>query len=474
MISANEETALPEEEKDELEQSYWHVNPGDVKIHATRIKGRFRNYKWMTASFWLLFFFGPYLRWDGRQAILFDIPHRKFHIFSITVWPQDVWMLALVLIFLFLTLFAVTAIGGRMFCGYLCFQTVWTDIFTLTEDWIEGAPAKRRKLDEAPWTFNKIRLRATKHLVFIIISLLTGATFCAYFMDAFQLWKGYFTFTLPAIGWYTLLFFFMCTYIFGGFMREQVCFWLCPYARIQGVMYDSDTILPTYDKDRGEPRERLKKGDQAANAGDCIDCNLCVAVCPTGIDIRYGQQEGCITCGLCIDACDSIMDKVGRPRGLVRYVSLDELTGKILPPLFKRPRVIVYSTVLFLAFSGIGYGLLTLGGMSINVIHERQPLFVKLSDGSIQNKYTMKIVNTTDKELNLAIEATGVEGLTRVGSKEPVKVPVSKVKPVMILLKAPEKSLKEQNIPIIFKVYDLNDKTVKSEYKSMFMSPKRR
>ena len=459
------------EDRDNLEESYWHVNPGDVKIHATRIKGRFRNYKWMAASFWLLFFFGPYLRWDGRQAVLFDIPNRKFHIFSITVWPQDVWMLALVLIFLFLALFAVTAIGGRMFCGYLCFQTVWTDIFTLAEDWIEGAPVKRRKLDEAPWTFTKIRLRTTKHLVFIIISLLTGATFSAYFMDAFQLWKGYFTFTLPAVGWYTLLFFFMCTYIFGGFMREQVCFWLCPYARIQGVMYDSDTILPTYDKDRGEPRVRLKKGGHSPDAGDCVDCNLCVAVCPTGIDIRYGQQEGCITCGLCIDACDAIMDKVGRPRGLVRYASLDELGGIILPPLFKRPRVIVYSLILFLAFSGISYGLLTLGGMSINVIHERQPLFVKLSDGSIQNKYTMKIVNTTDKELNLAIEADGVEGLTMVGSKEPVKIPVSKVRPVMILLKAPEKSLKEQNIPIIFKVYDVNDKTIKSEYKSMFMSP---
>ena len=473
MKSANEEPTLAEDEKDELEQSYWHVNPGDVKIHATRIKGRFRNYKWMTASFWLLFFFGPYLRWDGRQAVLFDIPHRKFHIFSITVWPQDVWMLALVLIFLFLTLFAITAIGGRMFCGYLCFQTVWTDIFTLVEDWIEGAPAKRRKLDESPWTFTKIRLRAIKHLAFIIISLLTGATFSAYFMDAFQLWKGYFTFSLPDVGWYTLLFFFMCTYIFGGFMREQVCFWLCPYARIQGVMYDSDTILPTYDESRGEPRERLKKGGKAPDAGDCVDCNLCVAVCPTGIDIRYGQQEGCITCGLCIDACDSIMDKVGRARGLVRYASLDELQGKILPPLFKRPRVIVYSTVLLLAFSGIGYGLLTLGGMTVSVIHERQPLFVKLSDGSIQNKYTMKIVNTTEKELHLTIEADGVEGMSIVGSKEPIKVAVSKVKPVMVLLKAPTKSLKKSNIPILFKVYDINDKSIKTEYKSMFMGPKK-
>lgn len=470
--AANTETVISgQTERNNQEENYWHVNPGDVKIHATRIRGRFRNYKWITASLWLFFFFGPYVRWGGRQAVLFDIPGRKFHIFSITVWPQDVWMLALILIFLFLTLFAVTAIGGRVFCGYLCFQTVWTDIFTLTEDWLEGAPHKRRKLDEAPWTFTKIRLRVTKHLVWIIISLLTGATFSAYFVDAFWLWKSYFTLTLPAVGWYTLLFFFMCTFIFAGFMREQVCFWLCPYARIQGVMYDSDTILPTYDQKRGEPRERLKKGDQSHNAGDCIDCNLCVAVCPTGIDIRNGQQEGCITCGLCIDACDSIMDKVGRPRGLVRYASLDELQGKILPPLFKRPRVIVYSTILFLAISGISYGLLTLGGMSVSVIHERQPLFVKLSDGSIQNKYTLKIVNTTDKELKLAIEAEGVKGLAFAGENTPVEVPVSKVKPVMVLLKAPQKSLLKNNVPIMFKVYDINDKSIKSEYKSMFISP---
>lgn len=473
MKSAIKEMPLAErEDKNNQEESYWHVNPGDVKIHATRIRGRFRKYKWMVSSFWLIFFFGPYLRWEGRQAVLFDIPGRKFHIFSITVWPQDVWMLALVLIFLFLTLFAVTAIGGRMFCGYLCFQTVWTDIFTLIEDWIEGPPIKRRKLDEAPWSFTKIRLKATKHAIWIAVSLFTGATFSAYFVDAFWLWKSYFTLTLPAVGWYTLLFFFMCTYIFAGFMREQVCFWLCPYARIQGVMYDSDTILPTYDKKRGEPRERLKRNHQNPDAGDCVDCNLCVAVCPTGVDIRYGQQEGCITCGLCIDACDSIMDKVGRPLGLIRYASLDELMGKKLPPLYKRPRVIVYSTILFLAFSGIAYGLLTLGGMSISVIHERQPLFVRLSDGSIQNKYTMKIVNTTDKPLKLSIEAEGIEGLTIVGENKPVEVPVSKVKPVMILLKAPQKSLKKKNMPIYFEVHDLNDKSVESEYKSMFIGPK--
>lgn len=460
------------ESSEEVQEHYWHVNPGDEKIHAMRIKGRFRNYKWIAASLYLLFFFGPYLRWDGRQAVLFDIPARKFHIFSLTIWPQDVWMLALLLLFLALLLFAVTAVAGRVFCGYFCFQTVWTDIFTIVEGWIEGSPHKRRKLDDGPWTLRKVRIKTTKHVIFIIISLLTGVAFSAYFVDVFWLWRAYFTLSLPAVGWFTLLFFFCCTYLFAGFMREQVCFWLCPYARIQGVMYDSDTILPTYDGQRGEPREHLKKGKANPEAGDCVDCNLCVAVCPTGIDIRYGQQEGCITCGLCIDACDSIMQKISRPLGLIRYASMDELEGRFLPPLFKRPRVIIYSFILLLSISGIFYGFTTLGGLSINVLHERQPLFVKLSDGSIQNKYIMKIVNTSDRELNLKIEVEPDRDIMLVGVDDTVRVPLSKVKAVSLFLRIKKDKLDRQIIPVKFRVSDPDYKDMNSEYESMFMGPK--
>ncbi|MDT8316967.1 MAG: cytochrome c oxidase accessory protein CcoG [bacterium] len=460
------------ESGEEIQEHYWHVNPGDEKIHAVRMKGRFRNYKWMTAALYLFFFFGPYLRWDGRQAVLFDIPARKFHIFSLTIWPQDVWMLSLLLLFLALLLFATTAVAGRVFCGYFCFQTVWTDIFTLIETWLEGSPAKRQKLDKAPLSLHKIAIKLTKHFLWIAVGVLTGITFAAYFADAFWLWKGFLTLSAPAAAWWTLLFFVLCSYLFAGFLREQVCFWLCPYARIQGVMYDSDTILPTYDEKRGEPRARLHKGRQAEGQGDCIDCNLCHAVCPTGIDIRNGQQEGCITCGLCIDACDSVMLKISRPFGLIRYASMDEMEGRALPPLFKRPRVVIYSLILLLALSGIIYGFMNLGGLSINLLHERQPIFVKLSDGSIQNKYIMKIVNTSDHELNLKIEVEGGDEMILVGAEDRVKVPLSRVKGIPLFLRIKRDKLDREILPVKFKVSDLDDETMTSEYESMFMGPK--
>ena len=463
---------MPDKESsEEIQEHYWHVNPGDEKIHAVRMRGRFRNYKWMTASLYLLFFFGPYLRWDGRQAVLFDIPARKFHIFSLTIWPQDVWMLALLLLFLALLLFAVTAVAGRVLCGYFCFQTVWVDIFTLIETWLEGSPGKRLKLDKAPLSLHKIAVKGAKHFLWIIIGILTGITFAAYFADAFWLWKGYLTLSAPAAAWWTLLFFVICSYIFAGFLREQVCFWLCPYARIQGVMYDSDTILPTYDEKRGEPKARLQKGVSQEGKGDCIDCNLCHAVCPTGIDIRQGQQEGCITCGLCIDACDSVMQKISRPLGLIRYASMDEIEGRTLPPLFKRPRVIIYSFILLLALGGIFYGFMNLGGLSINVLHERQPLFVTLSDGSIQNKYTLKIVNSSDHELNLKIEVEGDSEMTLVGADERVRVPLSRVKALPLFLRIKRDKLDREILPVKFKVSDLDDETMTSEYESMFMGP---
>lgn len=450
---------------------YWHVNPGDEKIHAARLTGRFRNYKWTAASLWLIFFTGPYIRWMDRQAVLWDIPNRKFHIFGMTLWPQDIWMLALVLIFLALVLFAATAVAGRVFCGYFCFQTVWTDIFTLIEDRLEGPPAKRRQLDKAPWNFEKMWKKGVKHILWISIGLLTGITFAAYFADAFWMWKAYLSLTAPPFAWVTLLFFVLCTYIFAGFMREQVCFWLCPYARIQGVMYDKDTILPTYDAKRGEPRARPGKGEKPEGTGDCIACNLCVAVCPTGIDIRHGQQEGCITCGLCIDACDAIMDRVGRQKGLIRYASLDEIEGTPQPSLFKRPRVIVYSAVLFTAFSGIAYGLLNLGALGLNVIHERQPLYVMLSDGSIQNKYTLKIVNKMERELMINISVEGPEGAVLNGVENPVAIKVDKVVALPVWVNIPRKNIQSKRIPVIFALKAADFGGPETKYESKFFAP---
>ncbi len=449
----------------------WHVNTGGETIHAKRIPGRFRNIKWFTASLWLIFFIGPYLRWNGHQAVLFDIPNRKFHLFAITIWPQDIWMLSLVLILLAMTLFGVTAVAGRVFCGYFCFQTVWTDIFTWIEEKIEGGPVQRRKLDAAPWSARKVRLKLLKHAIWIAIGMLTGITFAAYFTDAFWLWKAYATLSVPMVGWVVLAVFSFSAYIFAGFMREQVCFWLCPYARIQSVMVDRDSILPTYDGRRGEPRGRLTH-DREQERGDCVDCNLCVGVCPTGVDIREGMQEGCITCGMCIDACDHVMEKVGKPKGLIRYMSDKELDGEVLPPIWKRPRVLVYSTILTLAFSGIVFGLTHIPPVELSIVHERQPLFVQMKDGSIQNKYTIKAVNKTPKDMPIRLTVDGIPGLTMVaGDGERLVLKAGKMIPFHVFVRAMPDQLSKRKTPIRFVLAGTDDPTVKLTYESVFVGP---
>jgi cytochrome c oxidase accessory protein FixG len=453
------------------EQSVWHVNTGGETIHAKRMPGKFRTLKWLTASAWLIFFLGPYLRWGDRQAVLLDIPNRKFHIFDITIMPQDIWMLSLTLLFFAILLAVVTSIAGRVFCGFFCFQTIWTDVFTWIEDKIEGNPAQRRKLDKAPMSLEKLKVKVPKHAAWLVISMLTGISFAAWFTDVFELWKGYLTLSAPTVAWAVLGLFTAGTYGLAGFMREQVCFWLCPYARIQGVMYDRETILPAYDRLRGEPRGKMKKGAHDPDKGDCIDCGQCVAVCPTGIDIRDGQQEGCITCGLCIDACDSVMAKIDKPLGLVRYASFDELEGKPAIALFKRPRVLVYITILTLALGGILYGLSTLAGIELKVLHERQPLFVQQSDGSIQNKYYLKILNKTDQPVRATLTAEGPDGLTLVGGGE-IELRPGDITPHTVYVRVPRARLKEESTPVMFRILATEDPSLASERESVIFGPR--
>ena len=452
----------------------FHLNTEVGKVHAKRMPGRFRTFKWITASVWLVFFLFPYLRWGDRQAILLDIPARKFHIFDLTILPQDVWMLAMVLLFFAILLAVVTSIAGRVFCGFFCFQTVWTDVYTWIEDRLEGAPHKRRKLDKAPWNAHKVGIKATKHFLWLAIAMLTGVSFAAWFTDAYQLWADYVTLQAPFAAWVVLGMFTGGTYLFAGFMREQVCFWLCPYARIQGVMYDRETILPSYDYNRGEPRGKLKKGQKAdaADRGDCIDCSQCVQVCPTGIDIRHGQQEGCITCALCIDACDSVMDKVGLPRGLIRYASLAELEGRKPAPLFKRPRVLVYTVIILAAISGLAYGLSTLAAVELKVLHARQPLFVRLSDGSIQNRYELKVLNKTDQALQGNLTVTGIAGATFDGVENPIPLEPGDVTSRTLFVQVPADRLNEKVTPIRFVVETGGKDGFRTEYESMFQGPR--
>jgi len=456
-----------------VDATHWHVNTGGETIHAKRMGGRFRTLRWYASSVWLLYFITPYLRWDGQQAILFDIPHRQFHFFALTIWPQDIWMLSLVLILLAMTLFGVTAVAGRVWCGYFCFQSVWTDWFTWLEEKIEGNPIQRRKLDAAPWSLHKVGLKAWKHSLWIVIALFTGVTFSSYFTDVYGLWESYWLLEAPMVAWVVLAAFLFGTYLFAGFMREQVCFWLCPYARIQSVMVDKDTVLPTYDTQRGEPRGKLRSKAGEAR-GDCVDCHLCVGVCPTGIDIREGLQEGCITCGMCIDACDSIMDKVNRPRGLIRYASRKEMDGAILPPLFKRPRVVVYAMIFSLSVGGILYGLTHIPPIELSVVHERQPLFIQMSNGDIKNRYTLKALNKTGADLRMNLRIESAEPLM-VGSdsEQHIVLQAGKMIPFHVFLLAHPNMLKTKELPVRFVLESDGEPMIRIAYDSVFITPVR-
>ncbi|MEO8333318.1 MAG: cytochrome c oxidase accessory protein CcoG [Gallionella sp.] len=439
--------------------------------------GHFRTLKYITESFWLIFFFGPYLRWEGKQAILLDVNNRQFHIFDLTILPQDIWMVSLLLLLLAMTLFAVTSVASRVFCGYFCFQTSWVDLFTWVEEKVEGNPNARHRLDAAPWNGEKIRKKVIKHVIWMAIAILTGISFTVWFVDAFQYWRDLMNFNLSLLESAVLIAFISGTYILAGFMREQVCMWLCPYARIQAVMADSQTILPAYDEKRGEPRGRLQRhgGGQADTAkGDCIDCFQCVQVCPTGVDIRDGQQLGCITCGLCIDACDSVMDKVGRPRGLIRYASLDELEGRPVKKLYQHPRTWVYIGIILLSLGGIIYGLTHLGALTLRVAPERQPLFVRMSDGSIQNKFTFKVLNKTGKDINVSVRAEGgVEGQTLIGAETPKLVTHGRATTFTVFVKAAAEKIKKETTEIEFYVVNTEDTSMAAEYTTKFSAPER-
>lgn len=478
-MSASDTNASKQNAVDDLyaESAHWHLNTGEETIHAKRMGGYWRNVKWLAASAWILFFIGPYFQWGTRQAVLFDIPNRQFHILGATILPQDFWMLSLTLLFFALLLAVATALAGRVYCGFFCFQTVWTDVFTWLEDKLEGSPVKRRKLDSAPMSFSKIRIKVTKHLVWLLISVLTGISFVAWFYDSFSLWRDLFTMQVSSVALGTIALFTAGTYVLAGYMREQACFWLCPYARIQGVMIDQTTMVPSYDFHRGEPRGRIVKGqsDEDRTTGDCVDCKQCIAVCPTGVDIRHGQQEGCIMCSLCIDACDEVMEKIGRPKGLIRYESYESLEAQKKPvPLYKRPRVWVYSAIMSLALSGIVYGLTSLAPLEIKVIHSRQPLYVLQSDGSIQNKYTLKILNKMSSDIPVTISAEGPEGLILVDEDVVTSAHHSKVTARTVFVRVPQSLLTEETVPIIFKVQgELDGEMLENKRKSVFIGPRR-
>ena len=393
------------------------------KIYPREIGGRFdRLSRIATITLLGLFYAVPWLPWDERQAVLFDLPARKFYIFGLTLWPQDFPYLALLLMILAYCLFFFTAIGGRLWCGFACPQTVWTEIFIWMEQFTEGTRSQRMKLDKAPWSWNKFRRKFSKQFLWVTFSLWTGFTFVGYFTPIREL--GIDILALNVGGWTLFwgLFYGFATYGNAGYMREQVCKYMCPYARFQSAMFDKDTLIISYDEERGDPRGSRKRTDdyKAKGLGDCIDCQLCVQVCPTGIDIREGLQYECIACAACIDACDSIMDRMNYPRGLVRYTTENALKHR-KSSIF-RPRILIYAAILIALLTIMVTSMATRTPLILDVIRDRNSLYREVSNDVIENIYTLKIINQHAESREFALSVTGIEGIALDGVPKPLMV----------------------------------------------------
>ena len=390
-------------------------------VFPKAVDGPFRRLKWAIMVVTLtIYYMTPWLRWDRGpyapdQAVLVDIAHRRFFMFDIEIWPHEFYFVAGLLVMAGIGLFLVTSAVGRAWCGYACPQTVWTDLYQHIERFIDGDRNAQIRLQNAPWGPAKIARRLLKWSIWLLVAFGTGGAWIFYFADAPTLAHDFFTGQAAPVAYMTVFVLTMTTFIFGGFMREQVCIYMCPWPRIQTAMMDEKSLLVTYKYWRGEPRGSLKEARaNPGTIGDCIDCNQCVAVCPTGIDIREGPQIGCITCALCIDACDKVMAQIDRPRGLIDYVTSEdaerEQAGKPATPVLKtlfRPRTIAY----FMVWAGIGLALLfALGSrtrLDISAQHDRNPLFVRMSDGSVRNAYTVKLRNMESRPRSVTVTMDG-------------------------------------------------------------------
>lgn len=489
------------------------------KIYPRDVSGRLNRLR-VAAVFWLLgmFYVFPWLRWDGRQAVLFDLPARKFYVFGLSFWPQDFLFLALLLIIAAMALFFFTTLAGRLFCGYACPQTVWTEVFLWMERWTEGDRGQRMKLDAGPWNGQKILRKGGKHAIWLLFALWTGFTFVGFFTPIRDLavrapleWGGWETF------W--VLFYALATWGNAGFLREQVCKYMCPYARFQSAMFDRNTLIIAYDPMRGEPRGPRKRGlgsvlerargllDKATaydyvfrayqhptaadnrlhargtitfagagahaeplpkfapdQLGDCIDCTICVQVCPTGIDIRNGLQYECIACGACIDACDDVMGKMGYPNGLIRYSTQNAIDGKGTRVL--RPRVFVYGTILLALLAAWGWGVTHRSDVIAEVLRDRNALYRDVGGGRIENSYTLKLVNKDQQSHHYRIVLeSDTPGITLAGGGKQVQADAEEVLSLPLVATAPSSVTGRHAIRIRVEREDgVSTKIVESSY----------
>ncbi len=438
------------------------------KIYPRKIEGFFQHLRLFTGWPLLIGYFGlPWVSWNGRQSILFDLPSRQFHIFGTTFWPQDFSLLAGLLIIAAFGLFFVTTWLGRIWCGYTCPQTVWTSIFMWCEQVTEGNRNARIKMDKSPWTVEKLTRKGLKHTLWIGFSLLTALAFVGYFSPIKELSLNILTFNLGPWEIFWLLFFLVLTYGSAGWLREQVCLYMCPYARFQSAMFDKDTLIVSYIPKRGESRGSRKRGSdyKAAGLGDCIDCHLCVQVCPTGIDIRDGLQIECINCALCVDACDSMMDRMDYPRGLIAYTTENQMEGN--PSSWFRPKLIGYGAVLLL-ITGLFIGnLVQRIPLEIDIIRDRSQLYRVTNSGRVENTYTIKIMNMSQQPRHYKLSVSGIDQIELKGTNE-LSVAPGEVRTLPILLEVSPSNIEQRNSTISFTVSTPDHKVTEE---SRFISP---
>ena len=444
------------------------------KIYVREVHGRFVTLRNIAMVALLGLYYGlAWINWNGHQAILFDLPGRKFHLFGLVFWPQDFIYLSGLLIIAAIALFMFTSLAGRLWCGYACPQTVWTEIYMWMERLVEGDGRKQKKLDQGPHDAHYWRTKLTKHALWIAFSLWTGFTFVGYFTPIRELGQSLLTWDLGPWETFWIFFYSFATYGNAGFMREQVCIYMCPYARFQSAMFDRNTLIISYDEKRGEPRGLHKRGakaEQEERKGDCVDCGLCVQVCPTGIDIRNGLQYQCIGCAACVDVCDEVMEKVGKPKGLIRYTTENALEGK--PVHILRPRLFVYVGIITLVTGLLFYSILNRTPLEIDVIRDRSALYTENDMGMIENVYNIKVINMDQQPHDFSIQVEGLEGIQIAGHKKPlVSVKSGSVEEVPLRVEVDPESIKQRSNEIFFNVVAVDKPDLMQHAPAKFLGP---
>jgi len=464
------------------EAAWGELYAAHQKIYPRSVQGIFAKWRWgFVFLTQIIFYCLPWLEWGQRQAVLFDLGVRRFYIFGIVLYPQDFIYLTGLLVISAFSLFLFTAIAGRLWCGYACPQTVYSEIFMWIERKVEGDRTARMRLDSQDMSLEKLVKKWYKHFLWIGLSIWTGFTFVGYFTPIRELGMEFFLGNMSSWEVFWVFFYGFATYGNAGFMREQVCKYMCPYARFQSAMFDKDTLIVTYDAERGEPRgARSKKADLASlSLGACVDCTLCVQVCPTGIDIRNGLQYECIGCGACADVCDTVMDKVGYPRGLVKYSTQHAMQNKwtasqTLKHIF-RPRVLIYTGILLLVVGLLFGSLLTRKSFKVDVVRDRATLARIVSGGNIENVYRLQIMNAAEKRQHFKVTAEGLYELKVLTDSEDLTVESTQSRWVSVRLQVPYDSAVPGSYPVRFTIEASDDNEIghtQLEEKSVFLIPR--